>query len=154
MNGTKIPVLVAAFTAFNLISAAPAHAQGHGDRGRNAFGVSRGPVRAMYGPRVFVGPRGAMPRPIVGGSPFDHPHYVLRPAVRIGYDNAVGFPMPFAGAYPYAYAPPPPYQPYHLALGPVRRYSILGRSPLATLGRISGRVTRGAARLAFRLLIP
>jgi hypothetical protein len=163
MNSTKILAPAALFMVV-VLGASPAHAQAHGYPRRGGFGVSRGQVRGRIGPRTFVGPRGAIPRPIVGGSPFYSSHYFVRPAVRVGYgvpSVSVGYPVAFAGPYPYPNAHPYPYSYPHpypapsLVFGPARGYSAIpGRSSLAIIGRIGGRLTRGAARLAFRLLIP
>lgn len=153
MNYTEILAPAAVFTVL-VLSAAPAHAQAHGYRGRSSVGVHRGPVRAMVGPRAVVGLRSAIPRPIVGGSPFYSPHYVLRAPVRVGYGLAVGYPVAFAGAYPYPYVSPYPSPTPLLAFGPGRGYRIPRRSSLAIIGMVGGSVTRGVARLALRLLIP
>jgi hypothetical protein len=58
----------------------------------------------MIGPRAFVGPRVAIPRPIVGGSVLYSSHYLVRPPVRVGYGMSVGYPVAVAGAYPSPYA--------------------------------------------------
>jgi hypothetical protein len=154
---TKIFTLATLCTVL-VLGAAPARAQAHGSRGHGAFGLSRGPARAMIDSRAFVGPRRAILQPIVGGSPFSSAHYVLRPPVRVGYGLTVGYPVAFAGAYtsPYAYPYPYPYTytgPY-LAVGAARGSWIPGRYSFAVIGRVGARVTRGAARLAFRLLLP
>jgi hypothetical protein len=155
MNRTKIFALAAVCTVL-VLNAAPVHAQAHGTRGRVGFGISRGPARAMNGPWAVVGQRGPTVRPIVSGSPLSGSHFIVRPPVRVGYGRSVGYPVAFAGGYipPYTYPYPYPYQAPYLAVGPTRGSRILGRAPLAIIGRVGARVTRGAARLAFRLLMP
>ena len=157
VNYTRILAPAAVVFTVCILNAAPVHAQALGYRGGGGYGMRRGPVRAMLGARAFVGPRGAVRRPIVVGAPFFIPHYVVRPPVRVGYGVLAGNPVAFARAYanpypyPNAYSYPSP-APTVLP-GPALDHRIAERSSLALIGRIGGRLTRGVARLAFRLLI-
>jgi hypothetical protein len=154
VNYRKILAPTAVITVC-ILGAAPAHAQGHGYRGGNAFDIHRGPTRAILGARAFVQPRGAIRRPIVVGAPFSSPYFLVRPPVRVGYGVLAGSPVAFAGTYPspYPYAYSYPYPAVTLVPGPRLDQRLPGPSSLALLGRIGGRLTRGAARLAFHLLI-
>lgn len=191
MNHTKIFTPAAALTAF-ILGASPAHAQGHGYGGRVGLGVTRGPSRAMVGSRAAFGPRAvfapqfvlapgrAVARGIVGGVPFNSPHYFIGRPVRIGYGLSVGYPLALSNAYPYPYQYryPAPYlasvpyfsrapyfapalyfarAPYFAAapyFAPAHGYGIPAPFSLAIIGRIGVHVTRGAARLALRFLLP
>jgi hypothetical protein len=150
MSHATMVTAVVVFTALTL-SAAPAHAERHGFRGRGGSGFSRGPSRAMGMPRAFGAPRGMGVRRIAAVGPFRSPSFALRPAVRLGYGLSAGYPVPIpAYAYPY----PAPYAPYPVVAGPVYRAPVTLGVPVPLSLAIAGRIVRGAGRLALRLLIP
>jgi hypothetical protein len=146
MNHTKSSTPVAVLTAL-LLCAVPAQAQGRYRR-IGGVGVSRGPMRAMAMPLAVVAPRGAVVGRIVAGAPFNASRYFLGPPVRVGYGLSVGYPVAFPSAYPYSYPRPV------ASLAPGHGYKVPTVSSLAIIGRVGAHVTRGAARLALRLLIP
>jgi hypothetical protein len=147
MNCTKIVAPAAVFVVL-VLSALPARAQGRDFRGLGGIGISRGPVRAMAVPRGVVASPGPLVRRIAGAAPFNSSQYVFGPTVRVGYGLSVGYPVPFPYAYPSAH----PYSAPFLA--PAHGSRVVARSSLAIIGRVGAHVTRGAARLALRLLIP
>jgi hypothetical protein len=131
-----------------VLGAMPVRAQGRDYLGRGGLAVSRGPMRAMAVTRAAIAPRGAVVGRIVGGAPFNGSYYVPGPPLRVGYGLSVGYPVAMPRAYPYAYPYPAPY------LVPAHGSRVPAASSLAIIGRVGAHVTRGAARLALRLLIP
>jgi hypothetical protein len=143
MNYTKLLTAVVVFGLLAL-GVAPAWAQGSRYRGLGGIGVSRGPMRALATSRSLVASPG-------GGAPFNAfngAHYFFGPPVRVGYGVSVGYPvaLPVGYASPYACRVPSP--------APARGLGVRASSSLAIIGGVGAHVTRGAARLALRLLIP